>query len=782
MILYNSRFSLLLFINLFVGSLLIAQPTSQRVEGTITDENGAPLIGASIIIQNTDPIKGSATNESGDFVILNVPHGLYNIEVSYVGYQKKVVDNVDVNFNKFTRIEVALERNRDLDEVVVMPLQPAKLRSTSLQVLTIEETLRYPATFYDPARLALAHAGVISSNDQANNLIVRGNSPNGMNWYLEGVEIVNPNHLSNAGTFSDRVTKSGGGVNILSAQLMKKADFFSGAFPTQYGNALAGIMDVDMRKGKYDRHHQTAQISLLGIDVSVEGPAAKDNDDAYLINYRYSTLGLLSQFGVDLGDEAIDFQDLAFNLVLPSRTVGTISLFGMGGISNNVFESKRDTSLWEFEKDRSDITYKNKMGAIGFSHKWDMENGNQLNTTVVYSGLDANRSATELSDTFEEVFDNQDEIIESKLSLHSFYNYKIGHNQDLTVGLRVTNVVTEFLYNISNFTLNSGEYSQNILQPYINYKINIANRLEMNAGIHYLNYQLANANLFEPRIYTKYYFNNQSNISLAYGLNSSLQHPELYFSSASPIYTNETLSPTRAHHFVLGYHHFLNRYTMLSMETYYQKLFDVPVDDTFESSFSAINMVEGYNLNKLKNEGTGTNYGVEVTLKRFLTNDLFFLINTSLYESKYVGSDGIERDARFNGNYIANLTIGKELIKIKSEKEETKRRILGLNIRGTYAGGLRATPIDELNSSQAGETIYDTNKAYSINQKDFFKIDLRIYRTVVRNKFKSTLALDLQNTTNQKNIAYSYYDNFQGKILEKYQLGLIPNLSYRIEL
>jgi len=294
--------SFLLF--LFFSHLGFAQQTSQRLEGHVADENGNPLIGAVIILKS-DPVRNTITDESGDFVILNVPYGIYDLEVNYVGFDKKSVSDVEVNGNKFTRVEIILSEPKTLSELVVSPKSPIQLRPTSLKVLTIEETIRFPATFYDPARLATLHSGVLNTNDQANNMIIRGNSPNGMNWYLEGAEIVNPNHLSNAGTMSDRITTSGGGVNILSAQLVKKSNFFTSAFPTAYGNALAGIMDVDIRKGKYDRHHQTIQVGLLGIDVSAEGPAAKDNDDAYLINYRYSTIGLLSNLGVDLGDEEL---------------------------------------------------------------------------------------------------------------------------------------------------------------------------------------------------------------------------------------------------------------------------------------------------------------------------------------------------------------------------------------------------------------------------------------------------------------------------------------------
>jgi len=148
------------------------------------------------------------------------------------------------------------------------------------EILTIEETLRMPSTFYDPARLTFTYAGVANTNDQANNMTIRGNTPNSMSWRLEGVEIVNPNHLTGAGTFSDRTTQAGGGVNILSAQMLGTSTFYKGAFPVNYGNVLSGIMDMQLRKGNNEQLEFTGQIGLIGIDLAAEGPMSKNSESS----------------------------------------------------------------------------------------------------------------------------------------------------------------------------------------------------------------------------------------------------------------------------------------------------------------------------------------------------------------------------------------------------------------------------------------------------------------------------------------------------------------------
>ena len=266
--------------------------------------------------------------------------------------------------------------------------------------LNVEKTNRIAANFNDPARLATSYAGVVSDNDQANNLSIRGNSPNGLVWKLEGLEIVNPNHLTNAGTFSDRLTQTGGGVNILSRQLLGRSQLYTSAWHARHGNALSGVFDINLRPGNKQRRSYTIQTGLLGIDLSTEGPFKEGGSASYLVNYRYSTVGLLSLMGVDLGDEVITFQDLSFNIDIPTRNAGTFTLFGIGGFSSNKFEAERDTAEWEFEKDRFDITYESNMGALGFTHSYPIAGNTSINTAGAISAISSSREAEKLSDNF----------------------------------------------------------------------------------------------------------------------------------------------------------------------------------------------------------------------------------------------------------------------------------------------------------------------------------------------------------------------------------------------
>ena len=758
------------------GILAQTENQTQTIRGKIVDaDTNRPLIGANIIL-NPSAI-GTATDTLGLFRMPDIPVGRYQALVSYIGYDSLLLPEVLVESGKEVVLSLKLSESlTQLSEVLVRANRSdLQAYSPTVQTITVEETLRFPGTFFDPARLVMASAGVVQENDQANGISVRGNSPNGISWRLEGVDIVNPNHTPNAGTSSDRVTQNGGGVIILSSQLLDNSYFFTGAFPVDYGNALSGVMDMHIRKGNNEKNEFVAQVGLIGLEIASEGPLLKKTGSSYLVNYRYSTVGLLSAFGLDLGDEAINYQDLSFNLSFPGKNGSQFTIFGMGGMSENVFEAKRDTSLWEFQKDRFDISFDSRMGAIGTTYSRPIGEKGLWRTTLAASAQENTRTGDRLDDEFKTTREEFDIYNQSKLSLNTLYSYKVDSRSRFRIGAQATqqNYTIESLKNATD-TVANGKGSGLLLQPYLGWQSRLAGNININAGMHFIYYAFNETSSMEPRFSVEWSPRNH-HISFSYGLHGQLQLPQVYFTSLDGV-DNQNLQLTRAHHLVLAYHYDLNNYTQLRTELFYQSLFDVPVSRNFSNSFSALNLVEGFVSEELINEGTGTNYGLGVSLQRYIYKNIYYLLNATWYESKYKGSDGIERNTRFNGNYIFNLTGGKEW----GWKKE-KSKVLGLNIRVAYIGGFRDTPIDTEASAIAGETIYQSEEAFTIKQQDYFRTDLRFYYKRNKLTFNSMLSLDIQNVTNAENIAFSYYDTQQQAIVQKTQLGIIPILSYRIE-
>jgi hypothetical protein len=749
---------------LFFSQVGFGQNLTQTIRGFVFDSyTHNPLDGASVALIDTE--FGATTDVNGTYRMENVPVGRYSLQVSFVGYETLIISEILLESGKEFVIDISLkESSSTLKEVVVkgLTLNSRDKIMPSAEILTIEETLRLPATFYDPARLAFSYAGVTTNNDQANHMIIRGNSPNNMSWRLEGVEIVNPNHTSNAGTPSDRPSQNGGGVNMLSAQLLGNSNFMRGAFPANYGNALSGIMDMSFRKGNNEKNEFTGQIGVIGIDFAVEGPFSKNKKASYLINYRYSTLGLLSAAGVDLGDETINYQDLAFNTYFPLKKGGEIKLFGLFGSSSNVFEAKTD-SLRKEEKDFKNIDYNSSVNLFGGTYSKSFSERLRWENAIIYSSRDddyVSKLFSAPADSFL-IFDKN---TLKTTSLKSSLEFKLDRRNKIIGGINYT--LLDY-----NPGLNSA-----LIRPFLEWGLNFS-RVEFRLGASYSYFELNESTSFDPRFLVQYKLNEKQRLSLSIGRNSKIQNLRVYSVPTFSGVGNDQLGFTKSNEVTLSFQNQFDNKIIFKVETYLQNLTAVPVSRDTLDGFSLINYFnEDLDL-ILDNNGKGQNYGVEISAQQYFYKNTFWLANISLYDSKYKGSDGIERETRFNGNYIVNATFGKEFPYSKKGKDY----ILGVNAHLNFAGGLRETPIDEIASEAAGKTIYNEAEAYSLKQKDVFKTDLRIYWKRNKKKFNSTLALDIQNVTNTKNESFKYYDTFLNEVVQKYQLGLIPILSYRIE-
>ncbi|MCE3296242.1 MAG: TonB-dependent receptor [Crocinitomicaceae bacterium] len=762
--------------------------STQTVRGTVTDKiSQAPISGAKIILVDSSPVLGAVSDPDGNFRLENVPVGRQSIKITYSGYKEISLDNVFVNAGKELVLQVQLEEEfRKLEEVSVKaqveknkPLN--EMSAVSTRTFSVEETQKFAAAVNDPARMATSFAGVVTAGDGNNHISIRGNSPNGLLWRMEGVEIPNPNHFSNVGT-------AGGGISILSSQLLGNSDFSTGAFAAEYGNALSGVFDLRLRKGNNQKREYTLQLGFLGADLSAEGPFKKGYDGSYLINYRYSTLNILGRMGVPIGDANTNFQDLSFNIYLPTAKMGKFSLFGFGGLSYQTTEAEKDSLRWK-EDDflRYNTWFSSNTGAVGATHTYLFKNRSYLKTALVFSatenGYHEERFLSDyvhLDSTYYQLFGQQ------KITLSSTYTQKISSK---------TNFRTGFILNRPGYKLQQKQQNDaGQFEEFINVKGNTETvqaffqlnhkwtpKLSTNAGLHYYQLLLNKSYSVEPRASVKYEFSTKHDLSLGYGLHSQLQPIGVYFAQATDSsgvvsFPNRDLKLSRAHHLVLAYDIKLNMYSHIKTELYYQHLFDVPISADTSNTFSMLNLLDGYYTGELVNKGQGKNYGLELTYERFLHKNLYYLLSASVYESKYQASNGKWYDTRFNTNYAASLTLGKDW-----HLQKRKNRVVGINIKTIYTGGFRYTPIDLEASLLAGETRFKTNETFGKQIPAYFRLDIRASLKRNYEKVTTTLALDIQNTTNRKNVGGQYFDSKTGEVKYWYQTSLIPVLSYRVE-
>lgn len=762
---------------LLLSTTVFAQ--HQTIRGTILDtDSKVPLIGATVQVLNQEPLIGAVTDFDGKFRLVNVPYGRVDLLVRYIGYEERVLPNVLVTAAKEVILDIDLtESFEHLEAVVVTATDNHEVLNemalVSARTFSVEETQRYAGSFNDPARLVASFAGVNSNAEGNNDIVVRGNSPKGILWRLEGVEIPNPNHFANEGA-------TGGPINALNSNMLANSDFFTGAFAPEYGNALSGVFDMKYKKGNNEQREYTASASTLGLDFTAEGPFKKGYNGSYIANYRYSSLQLLTDLGVVDFTGVPKYQDAAINVSLHAGKNDHFTLFGLGGISDIPGE--------EFH-DNGDKAYRGNMGSdlgvLGLSHVHFYSDRAFLKSTLAYTGTRL-RFTEELVNDLDEYYLIEDtDISKSTLRALSTFNYKFNVRHKLEVGA----IFSRLSFNANSETFNydldvletalDDNGASNTIQTFASWKYRMGEDLTLISGLHYMYFTLNEANSIEPRIALRWEASERGAFNVGFGIHSKLDAISTYLAqipdeSGQFSQPNLGLKPSKAAHFVLGYDRKINSQTHFKAELYYQYLYDVPVEDDPNSSYALLNESDTYGTIPLTNTGTGRNFGLELTYERFFHNGLYYMGNVSLYESLYTAHDGIERSTAFNGNYIVNFIGGKEFSIGKPEKD----RVMFMNSKVVLLGGGRYTPIDLSSSIDAGHTIYDESRPLSSRGEDVFFVNFSI--GIRRNKGKTTreLKLDANNITNNQALVREYYIQPTEEIEKSYQLPMIPNLVY----
>lgn len=767
-----------------LGLSLQAQELTQNIKGHIIDQDSkSPLIGATVIVLGSDPILGSITDVDGAFKISGVPVGRVSLKITYIGYEEKVIPNLLISSAKEFILNIDMEESfEQLTEVVVTAKKNKaevlnEMSLVSSRSFSVEETKRFAGSFNDPARLASAFAGVTNSPDGNNDIIVRGNSSKGILWKLEGIEIPNPNHFANEGA-------TGGPINALSSNMLSDSDFMSGAFAPEYGNALSGVFDMRLKRGNYERREYTAGISTLGLDMAAEGPLGNKNG-SYIANYRYSSLDLLDKAGVvDFGGVP-KYQDLTYNIYLPLNQKHFISMFGLGGISSIRSEEQDEDTEENLMKDTFDAS----MGTVGIIHNFLMNDESYVRSFLTLSRTTLESSAdlpTEAdNDDFYNVFN--DDFTTNYLRAGSTFGYKFDSRNKLELG---------FIFNRIGFqmTQNAWDYEQDLivnelsdngatdrLQGFATWKFRLTEDLTITSGAHFNGLTLNNSYSLEPRLAMRWEVTESKALSFGGGLHSKMESPAVYlwrFDNGDGTFSqpNKNLEMSKAAHLVLGYDQRIGQNTHFKSEIYYQYLYDVPVEDGPNSTYSLLNETEQYAPRELINAGTGRNYGVELTLEQYLHKGFYYLTSASIFQSLYTPKDGIERKTAYASNYIFNFLGGKEMRMGNPEKN----KVFFVNAKITFIGGKRYTPIDLTASITAGEEIRQEDRPFSAKADNIFIPNLSIGTRRNRPNTTHEFKIDIQNAANNHAIVQEYYIQQTEEIYRVPQLGLLPTISYSV--
>jgi len=769
-----------------------AQYSTQVVRGSVTDKQSLmTLPGANVVIVGSNPPKGASTGTDGSFRITGVTPGRYDLQASYLGYKPVLIANVVVTAGKEAVVEIVMEENiSKLEEVVISGVKKHEtinqMATVSARSFSMEEVNRYAGGRSDPSRLVANFAGVSTPNDSRNDIVIRGNSPMGVLWQIEGLTVPNPNHFVTLGT-------TGGPVSALNPNALKNSDFFTSAFPADYGNATAGVFDIRLRDGNPEKREHMIQFgALTGLEAMSEGPFKTGGKATYLIAYRYSFTGLAQNLGISIGTAATPYyQDLTFKINSGETKLGRFTLFGLGGASHIDFLHTTIDSTDIYANPGEDSYSKSKIGVAGLKHFIRLNKKMYLNTVVgiTYSGngyaLDTLKGGVDPV----RVRDSKDEEI--RYGVNSFLDYKVNSHLMIKGGVQCDFLRLNLRLQDRQYTeewKNIWEYRGNtsLIAVYLETKYRISEKFTLDAGLRSQWLTLNNSTSLEPRIGLKYHVNAKNTIGLGFGHHSQMQPLSIYFyRELLPDNTydesNKQLGFTNSLHFVGSYE--VRPFTDWRMKTevYYQHLYNVPVSQT-SSSFSMLNEGSSYaptEQGDLVNKGTGTNYGLELTIEKFFSKGYYGLVTGSVYQAKYVPSDNIERNTAFNGNFVYNIVAGKEF-RIGKEK----RNVITVDLKFSHAGGRYYTPIDLEASRAAGKQVM-MGDAYAFSERypDFYRLDVKAGFTYNSKKIKlaQTFYIDIQNVTGHQNVFAEQYNAVTKSINTLYQIGFYPNFVYKIQ-
>ncbi len=808
-------FSFLLF------SQLVFSQLTQTVKGRVVDKvTGIGLPGAIVQLKSgTNAIVANSDN-NGYYKLREVPVGRQSFLFSYTGYKSVPVNDVVVASGKEMVLTIELEESTvNMDEVVVKASGDTDvvntMQATNMKSFSIEETERYAGSRQDPARMAQNFAGIQGTNDSRNDIVVRGNSPAGLLWRLDDIDIPNPNHFAVAGS-------AGGPQSIINNKYLANSEFYTGAFPANYGNALGGVFDLKMRNGNNEKHERTFQLGVLGTELALEGPLSKKSGASYLITYRYSTLALFGSVNFKLGTSAIpNYQDIGIRLNFPTKKAGVFSFSGIGGLSSiNIILSTIHERPKELYGDQNrDQYFSTNMGVGILSNVYAFNSRTVMKTSIAFSDQAINSNHYLIlrnkdfvpNDTLPQILGY--DFTEKKTTLAWYVKTKLNARNSIKGGFFANRYDVNF-YDLAKINSLYDTLAQSILdkpfknrvntktsfyliQPYLTYVHKFNEKLSLNTGLFAQVLTLNNKATVEPRASLRYQISPKQALSLAYGLHSQMQSTYLYFAIPDTLVRNGVKTPntnkeldnkdlgfSKSQHAVLGYDFFMTKFLKLKTEVYYQYLWNVPVY-AVPSSVSTLNRGATFNrffpIYTMVNTGTGYNYGIELTLEKLFHKHYFFMVNGSLFESKYTASNGKVANTDFNGNYMMNFLGGLEYAVGKAKKNSVS---IGTKI--TYGGGKRYSPVNVAASNAVMDVVAQDDKVNTLQFAPYNRVDLRLTYKINGKKADVELALDLVNILNTKNVlALSYSPDPANRnadpLVKNYQLGFLPLFYVKVD-
>jgi len=755
---------------------------SQLIEGLLIDaETLEPLGGVIVFVEDSYPIISTSSDADGYFRLDRVPLGRQTLKAQKAGYRTFYTDNIVLRSSKPAYLEASMEAQKDLkwgdDFRENRPLNSFSVVST--RSFNVEETQRYPGAINDPSRMALSFPAVQSYWDNNADMIIRGNPTATQTFFLEGVELLGMGH------FAAPMSRNGG-VSALSIALLDKSDFSAGGFAAEYGNAQSAVLDMHFRKGNPNQQAYSFRFGLIGIDFSAEGPIQR-GQSSFLLNYRYSTLGVLSQFGLYVvrSNVANTFQDLSFNLSWESKDRRKeLRFFGLGGLGSEQWLIKEDSTNWINRLDHNSIDSRTANGTLGLKYSEVLGKGAYFQATAgasvngtIYNVNNAPMDSTRIE---------SNSLLVQQYSLSGVYSKKLDQKFRLKTGLNLYGQLYDLHHDYYNYDaerldtfLATGLKFNYWARGYAQIQWNLSKRWQILAAGAFLFQGYNNTYCLEPRTALMYRPSKKTKLALSYGVYGQLL-PLGTYETQTKINPNETLEIANSQHLILSWRQALRYDLSTLVEAWYQYGSNQPIGSEAGSTFWLYNQRKSFGRVPLASLGANRNYGIDLSIEKVFRRGFFLMSSLSLFRSNYRAIDNNWYRSRYDNHFVANFTTGYEWTLPRGGRLLCSARLLA-------NGGYRYMPADTAASLAQNRMVFDESQGYSLGQSDedvpvYYRLDFRLAYRKNYKKSSLTLSLDVQNMSNNLNNLYQPFYHFQeDRIYNAYQSGILPVIAMELD-
>ena len=744
-----------------------------------------PIEFATVAIEGTT--LGMQTNETGNYEFKNLSPGLYNLVVSYVGFKKKSVLEIQVSNAKPAIVDVDLDETAsELNEIVVQgsSFNRSEESPVSLRTIGVNEIQRNPGGNRDISKVIQSFPGVSYTASFRNDIIIRGGAPNENRFYLDGVEVPNINHFATQGA-------SGGPVGMINVDFIKEVEFYSGAFPANRGNTLSSVFNFTQKDGRSDHLGLTATVGSSDIGLTLEGPITKKS--TFLISARRSYLQFLFKtLGLPFLPTYNDFQ---FKNRIKINTKNEITIIGLGAIDDFALNLSADSTP----------SQKYILGYLPSNEQWSYTGGMVYKHFSKRSYQSVVVSRNHLNNTSFKYFNNDEsqnlilkyasEEIENKLRIENTYNhngFKINYGSgyefvqyknktfnriSIPSGIQLIDFASELNFNKfslfiqatrgffgERFIVSLGgrtdfnDFSKDMKNPFkqisprasITYNISEKLSLNFNSGIYY-----------QLPAYTVLGYRDSNNL-LVNKLNGIK-----YISSKHLVVGTEYNTMTNTRIAVEGFYKFYNNYPFLTND-----------------SVSLANL--GGDFGVIGNEpaisnSEGKSYGIEFLIQQKYFKGFYGLASVTLYRSLFENRDKVLIPSAWDNQIVIAITAGKKIGKTWE-----------IGAKWRFSGGTPYTPFDVSRSSLisvwdiSGRGLLDYSQLNSYRIKSFHQLDFRIDKKFFFKKINLNTYIDIQNAYNFKSEGQPYLDVQRDEFgnptvnqndLFRYNTTLIKNVS-----